>query len=161
MNELRPLLPSDCTKQACHQFSMLCCTVSPVLRRMSTLSLRFRGANLKQSSRDVTEMWSRSIPAVLSPCMGLINTTVELYLFLSERTVGSLCAQMTPMFCFKEQRCAEFLYTARNPWAEMSRLGLPASFNNENRWGVLGKIQASSNSRELFPHNFSQHNHIR
>lgn len=115
MNELRPLLPSDCTKQACHQFSTLCCTVSPILRRMSTLSLRFRGANLKQSSK---EMWSRSIPAVLSPCLGLINTTVELYVFLSERTVSSLCGQTTPIFCFKEQRCAEFLYTARNPWAD-------------------------------------------
>lgn len=45
MNELRPLLPSDCTEQVCHQFSMLYCTVSPFWRRMSTLSRsgRFSG----------------------------------------------------------------------------------------------------------------------
>lgn len=159
MNELRPLLPSDCTKQACHQFSTHCCTISPVLRRMGTLSLRFRGANVKQSSK---EMWSRSIPAVLSPCMGLMKTTVELHVFPSERTMGSLCGQKTPMFCFKEQRCAEFLHTARDPRAEMGRLGLRAHFNSENRWGPWGKKkQASSNSKELFPCNFCQHNHFR
>lgn len=136
MNELRPLLPSDCTKQACHQFSTHCCTISPVLRRMGTLSLRFRGANVKQSSK---EMWSRSVPAVLSPCMGLMRTTVELHVFPSERTMDSLCGQKTPMFCFKEQRRAEFLHTDRDPWAEMGRLGLHAHFNSENRWGPWGK----------------------
>lgn len=53
MNELRPLLPSDCTKQACHQFSMLYCTISPFWGRMSTLahSGRFRVAELKHSSK--------------------------------------------------------------------------------------------------------------
>lgn len=53
MNELRPLLPSDCTNQACHQFSMLCCTVSPFWRRVSTLtrSGRFREAKSKPSSK--------------------------------------------------------------------------------------------------------------
>lgn len=53
MNELRPLLPSDCTKQACHQFSTLCCAASPSRRRVSTLvhSGRFGVAKPNQSSK--------------------------------------------------------------------------------------------------------------